>query len=504
MDVIEKWLRDYDDNIEKLKENRTILEKEINDVLEQIPGRNIIISSRIKSRNSLEEKMYRNKYFQKYTKSEQLFSFLKDSIGIRMICLEHCDEQSVYEDIVKANDRGLFTKVVFDDTLKNQPESQKNGHDIYRINGKIGDYHFELQIKSTTHMLWGEIEHLLFYKNYTCVIGERYLKQQIEQLHNDIMSIDQRLSSLKQYVLKDSSSKELNEIKDITRSMLYTELTERFKQANDNIEIDLRDMYQAITDFLYRMYNHHENGMKKKGSKKSLYAVFSDINSKIDSKIKEVENWSEFCDDEYEKPTQVTKIISTIIEKIENIIKADVHWSFFMNTLFISNDVSKGELLRLYSHFIYSQLNIREDVLTDIINDEENEEYNRLYDLIEHKMIENIFNEIEKSRKFNLLHLNNCETYRSIIYLFLKIYIYDTSCEISELESHVDILNSFHRIALQFLNSGTVKFRDVKSVIISMNSVLGCTIKTGKYQETYKLSFDELTELLVGEGENDE
>ena len=50
-----------------------------------------------------------------------------------------------------------------------QPQKQKNGFDIYKIDGRyeLGGYpvRFELQIKALVNSFWGEVEHKIIYKN---------------------------------------------------------------------------------------------------------------------------------------------------------------------------------------------------------------------------------------------------------------------------------------------------------------------------------------------------
>ncbi|WP_461613047.1 hypothetical protein [Clostridium sp. Marseille-QA1073] len=102
----------------------------------------------------------RNNYYKKYSTVEEFFSNLSDLIGIRIECRFIEDEDKIYKVIkthfTEINEEGYY----YNSSKKNiklklsdkQPQEQKNGFKIFRIDGfyEYNDkkFNFELQIKS--------------------------------------------------------------------------------------------------------------------------------------------------------------------------------------------------------------------------------------------------------------------------------------------------------------------------------------------------------------------
>ena len=136
------------------------------------------VTSRVKTSDSLKEKILRNSLYKSCSADKIVFE-VHDIIGVRLECRFFKDEQDLYRRIcevfcVDVGD-GCFSPVG-KKTVKlkldtPQPEKQRNGFDIYRIDGYVvyagESYRFELQIKSLVNSFWSEIEHKLIYKNVT-------------------------------------------------------------------------------------------------------------------------------------------------------------------------------------------------------------------------------------------------------------------------------------------------------------------------------------------------
>ena len=136
------------------------------------------ISSRVKTTTSLKEKIFRNNFYLKYESPEELVANLSDLIGLRIECRFIEDEEDVYSKIVEEFnipvEDGYYSSKENPNILLNldddQPQVQKNGFGIYKIDGKYiredRIIRFELQIKSLVNVFWGEAEHKVLYKNY--------------------------------------------------------------------------------------------------------------------------------------------------------------------------------------------------------------------------------------------------------------------------------------------------------------------------------------------------
>lgn len=92
---------------------------------------------------------------------------LEDIIGIRIVTELKADCMSVYNLILNSPDFFQRKSIKFSN-LSVQPEKMLNGLEIYRIKGVLeGLYGFELQIKSKINETWGDLDHVLFYKDYS-------------------------------------------------------------------------------------------------------------------------------------------------------------------------------------------------------------------------------------------------------------------------------------------------------------------------------------------------
>ena len=122
------------------------------------------VKSRVKEESSLKEKIIRNNLFMQYDSPEDLLNNLSDLIGVRIECRFIGDEKRIYREITNLfrikNDNGLYSSYLNENIFLNldeeQPTLQKNGFQIYKIDGKYfyegKSYNFELQIKSLVNL----------------------------------------------------------------------------------------------------------------------------------------------------------------------------------------------------------------------------------------------------------------------------------------------------------------------------------------------------------------
>ena len=136
---------------------------------------------RIKSASSIREKLIRNNYEVQRNRADKLLARMQDIIGLRIECKFIEEEKYAYALL-----RQLFHKT--EDQIyyympsmprirlklsEKQPQLQKNGFEIYKIDGYFmmgkETVSFELQIKALVNSFWSEIEpvsytHLDVYK----------------------------------------------------------------------------------------------------------------------------------------------------------------------------------------------------------------------------------------------------------------------------------------------------------------------------------------------------
>ncbi|MBD5131327.1 MAG: hypothetical protein HDT28_01850 [Clostridiales bacterium] len=218
------------------------------------------VTSRIKTRESLKEKILRNHLYLEAPADRIVFE-MHDIIGVKVECRFFKDEEYLYDKIreifcVDMGD-GYFCpegkKAVKLKLSVPQPEKQKNGYTIYRIDGRVlyaGEtYNFELQIKSLVNSFWSEIEHKLIYKNNRLNQFDSLMKEMLDSTRESLSGIDHQLSLLFDRV---SGNMIVNQQEQL-RSLLTMGINEMFTaivKANTGIPVGITDYSEAIVEYL--------------------------------------------------------------------------------------------------------------------------------------------------------------------------------------------------------------------------------------------------------------
>ncbi len=159
------------------------------------------IESRIKSKDSFKEKLYRKDYIKTWNvtkdikENQQMISkCLPDLLGFRINCFFWQDEEIIYNILKEYYDQKNFTNFTLNFS---ENKIQKNGHTIYKLSGIFKEkYCFELQIKAIMHNIWGEVEHKTIYKNknYDADISNKIAIT--EEVFNILQASDKQLVTL--------------------------------------------------------------------------------------------------------------------------------------------------------------------------------------------------------------------------------------------------------------------------------------------------------------------
>ena len=179
--------------------------------------------NRIKSDVSFVDKLIRNNYISNWEYDEgnddankkTLSSSLPDFIGYRINTLFFNEEEKFANELIN------FLKekehIEIPDNQLNPNNQQANGHLIMKFQGFVKSvedpelkFGFEIQIKSSVHNLWGEVEHGSIYKpnNFDFRIDEK--KKNVEEIWNTLTSCDRQLYLLsKETYEKDKLLKQL-------------------------------------------------------------------------------------------------------------------------------------------------------------------------------------------------------------------------------------------------------------------------------------------------------
>lgn len=194
---------------DSLKDARDAIEEKLNSFIKDVkkqfqPEQRIFdnVESRKKSKESFLEKIYRKDYIHTWAVSDNaqrnadlIAKNLPDLLGYRINCYFYEDEKKIFDVIKRCYDNDYFGEDIRLDFSENK--IQKNGHTIYKLSGLYKDqYHFEVQIKSLMHNIWGEVEHKTIYKSRNYDVNTATKEIFTSEIFNILIASDKQLSSL--------------------------------------------------------------------------------------------------------------------------------------------------------------------------------------------------------------------------------------------------------------------------------------------------------------------
>lgn len=361
-------------HLDGMKINLDIASRELEYFFEEMLEHNnegyLNINSRVKSKQSLKEKMLRYDYYTRYKTPEALFDNLSDLIGIRLECRFIGDESSIYKLIRKYFNVPSKAYEGFSSPENNpnillelaskQPKSQKNGMKMYRIDGKyLFDgrcINFEVQIKSLVNIFWSEIEHKVIYKNYNYIIADRFYKDIMSSIKNSLTTIDQQLLLISnQFDRGDTTSMTGRKVQmeQLLSKVLYDLFALKIK-GSIGILVDFRKSCDTIVKYVFRnVLNGNEDIYNE-----TMISAFSRLN---EIEHKEIDFTSEIvfkrrCDLEDEFSNKIAHFI-------QDIVNDEFQWNIFFRILFeIEPDCNAGDLekfITFYKDRFYNSVNVK-------------------------------------------------------------------------------------------------------------------------------------------------
>ncbi|OON93414.1 MAG: hypothetical protein ATN33_05785 [Epulopiscium sp. Nele67-Bin001] len=344
------------------------------------------INSRVKSSESLKEKILRHDYYNKYKTVDGLYDNLSDLIGIRLECRFVEDEKAIFK-LVRAHfqyPHKCYNNYFYNNSMPNvllelgtkQPKSQKNGIGMYRIDGRYlyqGQIiNFELQIKSLINIFWSEIEHKVIYKNYNYVLADRFYKDIMRSIKNSLTTIDQQL-----LLITNQFERANNNLVDTRRTQVETMLSkiiydlfaERMKR-DIGLLVDFRKSCDTLVKYVFREIDTNVGDMYNS----VFITVLNRLNEIDDNAI----NFNREL--EFERPLDFHDSFSLIIgNHIQSVINLEFQWNLFFRILFyIEPENNAGDLetfiefykLRLCKYLDTSTLrqNFNQDYINGILD----------------------------------------------------------------------------------------------------------------------------------------
>ncbi|MEF9992441.1 MAG: GTP pyrophosphokinase [Romboutsia sp.] len=246
------------------------IEEYFADILKNRNQEYINVTSRVKDESSLREKIIRNRYLKKYNEADNLIHNLSDLIGIRIECRFIEDENKIYRLLKKYFNKTddkvyYYNKDNKDIKLKlceKQPNRQKNGFEIYRIDGKFSyldrQVKFELQIKSLVNIFWSEIEHKIIYKNNTYLLADAFLKDMMGSIKNNLTMIDNQLLSIYKNFNTGSlinTEKRNKEVEKVLAKLAHDAFSAKMKESIGFV-VDFKKPCETILSY---SFNKKEN-----------------------------------------------------------------------------------------------------------------------------------------------------------------------------------------------------------------------------------------------------
>lgn len=374
------------DALEQKRERLEEIAREIEAYFENILGETekgyLNINTRVKSASSLKEKIIRNQYYQKYDTKELLFKNVPDIIGIRIECRFIQDETDLYKFMKRFfNEKSEENKELFFNrrnphiTLSlagKQPQEQKNGMKIYRIDGKyMGDeeVNFEVQIKSLVNIFWGEIEHKVIYKNYNYVIADKFYKDIMKSIKNSLSTIDQQLLLISNELdqgKEDSYMEQEKQMEKVLAKVIYDTFAVRMKESI-GVLVDFKKSCEAIVRYVFR----ETMGSDEVKRAENLLIGFEKVRN-IEQEEIDFTQKLEFK----EAPCYEDEYTELMGRHIESRLNEEFQWNLFFRILFAiepeSNTGDFENFIHYYTRRIYSRIN-RTKLLSNFTDEETRE-----------------------------------------------------------------------------------------------------------------------------------
>lgn len=171
------------------------------------PGYYFSFSSRVKTVKSFKEKLVRSNDVLKFMDltldedKEKLLKSLDDLIGIKILGELEEDVTSICS-LISSNLNWLSSKGIQIDTdMDSLPVQMKNGIDIFKMSCSFKKddqtFLFELQVKSKLLSAWGDMEHSIFYKDYSGSAIKSSIQKVMNDVGRNLLSLDALLYSIR-------------------------------------------------------------------------------------------------------------------------------------------------------------------------------------------------------------------------------------------------------------------------------------------------------------------
>lgn len=326
------------------------------------------ISTRVKSRLSLKEKIIRNNYYLSYNSPNELFDNLSDLIGVRIECRFIEDEENIFKFLKSSfshtNSDGYSycpkAPEVLLDLREEQPLHQKNGFELYRIDAYIKTdthkFNFELQIKSMVNLFWSEIEHKVIYKNYNMVLGDKFYKNILNSIKSNLSMIDNQLLTIYNHMNEFNNSNHIikkERLEDLLSKMIFDLYASKVKK-DLGISVDFRSACDIIVDYIFTKNNC--------STSHDQYNTFIKTSVRLNEIFE-----NDVC---FRSSLSIDKVIDfksdfsyAIGNKLLESMNKDFHWNLFFKILFDIEPGNHAEDFETFMRYLETILSHRDSYL---------------------------------------------------------------------------------------------------------------------------------------------
>ena len=297
------------------------------------------INSRIKTKESLREKIIRNRFYMDFEHPQLILDNLSDLVGFIIECRFIEDEYQILNLLrekmnhINPEDGYYYHEAnphFYLDCASRQPQIQKNGFAIYRIDGYyVRDgkkVNIELQIKALVHSFWGEIEHKLVYKNTNYYVYDDFMKDLLASIKAQLTITDRQLNiiynQMQESSISDQSMNEGSFEKQISKAI--NDLFALKMSESIGFTMNIKHTSTILGHYIFLKDIRYDGGSNDRVG--SLFKTFKKLNS---------------IDIDFENEIEVDECFTSkdvFIHHLGNyllsVINSDYDWFVFFNMLF--------------------------------------------------------------------------------------------------------------------------------------------------------------------------
>ncbi len=424
-DFIDDTLLLIEEKTDELNAVAEQLEKFFNDSF-FIKDHFLNVNYRIKSSESLREKILRHNFYIKYETPENLVHNLSDLIGFRIECRFIEDEEKIYKDIVNLfkieEEDGYYSNPLNGSIMlkldEPQPQIQKNGFEIYKIDGRYSKnglmVNFELQIKSLVNVFWGEIDHRVLYKNFNYMLTEDFFRDIMSSIKDNLAMIDRQLMLVFNHLNDMDTSNAVtkkNQLQSLLSKIIHDIYIVKVRQEIGFV-VDFKKSTDIIVNYIFMKGGPEES----ENYSSNFIRILNRLNDIGNSEIS-FNNYIDF-DRQISFNDEFTRKVG---KEILNTINKDFRWNLFFRIIYEiegGNHADDFEGFIIYLRYRFCE-NIKKALEIKDLDPSQKEE-----------ILDSVMNSIAESfiKDINIDYINDCSIIKlnsSVSKLLKNINTYD-------------------------------------------------------------------------------